>query len=103
MEMSMLGKRMHMGRAKDIFVREAEGRGRVATRDCSCFVLALFVALAVNISLSWSIEISAGFAPHPSIEYVRVGSRITATAAQGARAEAADTSRTICWRQSWLA
>jgi hypothetical protein len=103
MEVSMLGRRKHKGRAKDIFVRQAKGRGRVAIRICSWFVLSFLMALVTTNSPSWSVEVSGGFARYQTMEYDGLGSRITATAAEGARAEAADTSRTICWRPSRLA
>jgi len=99
----MPGGRMHKGRVKDIFVRGAKGWAPVAIRNCSRFVLVFLLGLAVNSSLSLSIEMSGGIALHSSVEYDCHGSRFSATAAEGARPEAADTSRTICWRRPRLA
>ncbi len=99
MEMPMLDKRMHKGRVKDIFVRPAKRRERVAIRICSRFVLAITLGLLVSSSQSWVIKISL----RGSLDYGCLGSRVSATAAAGARTEAADASPTICLRRSRLA
>jgi hypothetical protein len=103
MEVSMPARRMHKGRVMDIFVRQAEGRGPVAIRVCSRFVLAIVAGLIVSGPLSGSIQLTGGLSVQAKIEYDWFGSRVAATAADSARAEAADKSMTICWRRSCVA